>query len=81
MNDRRAHFLTLTGDACVAAGLANIDVELLLADGTTTTGVPSPLSRDEGHGALDQTGYANQLSLDGHGVLLEDIVGFVIRSP
>ena len=42
MDDRRAHFLTMLGDACAAAGVAGITVELLLSDGRRLTGVPSP---------------------------------------
>lgn len=80
MDDRRTHFLTLTGDACAAAGLASIEVEFTLADGTTARGVPSPLQREE-PAALGQTGYANELLVNGGSIRLDTVVGFSVRTP
>lgn len=79
MNDRRSHFLTMTGDVCAAAGLANLDVEILLASGATTSGVPSSISGTNTE--LDQTGYSNRLFVNGEPVALDDVVGFIVRTP
>jgi hypothetical protein len=81
MDDRRAHFLTMLGDACVAAGLASIPVELLLSDGTRLAGTPSPqLARGDG-APVDDTGYSSLLLIDGASTQLEKVVEFVIRTP
>lgn len=81
MNDRRAHFLTMTGDTCAAAGLANLVVEIMLANGTVRSGVPSPRSSEDEDSALDETGYSNLLLVDGGLIRLEDVVGFAVHSP
>ncbi len=81
MNDRRAHFLTMLGDACMAAGVAGLNVEVLLRDGERANGRPSPRAcRDEVNQA-DQTGYSRELLIDGRTVQLEDVVEFVICGP
>jgi hypothetical protein len=80
MDDRRAHFLTMLGDACMAAGLADIPVELLLRNGRRVAGTPSPQPRGGGP-PVDETGYSSPLLIDGVATELEDIVEFVIRSP
>jgi hypothetical protein len=79
MDDRRAHFLTMLGDACAAAGLAGIPVELALRDGTRMAGTPWP-QLDDGH-PVDETGFTSALLIDGASTRLEDVVEFVIRSP
>jgi len=80
MDDRRAHFLTMLGDACSAAGLANIRVELLLSDGRRMAGTPSPQPADGRHPPVHETGYSSLL-INGGSAELEDVVEFVIRSP
>ncbi|HEY1688993.1 MAG TPA: hypothetical protein VGF95_09040 [Solirubrobacteraceae bacterium] len=81
MNDRRAHFLTMLGDACVAAGLAGIPVELILGDGGRVVGTPSPQPAENGNAPANETGYASLLLVDGAAVQLEDVVEFVIHTP
>ena len=81
MDDRRAHFLTMLGDACVAAGLANIPVELMLSDGTRMLGTPSPQPASSVSPPVNDTGYSSLLLIDGASARLEDIVGFLIRTP
>ena len=81
MDDRRAHFLTMIGDMCAAAGVANITVEVMLADGTTASGVPSPRFSGNADSTLRETGYSNLLRLDDEWIHLETVVGFVVRTP
>lgn len=71
----------MTGDTCVAAGLANLEIEIMLANGTTASGVPSPRSSQSSGGEVDDTGYARLLLVDGHRIDLEDVVGFSVRTP
>lgn len=80
MDDRRAHFLTMLGDACGAAGVASIPVELLLSDGRRMGGIPSPHQPD-GSPPVDETGYSSLLLIDDVSTRLEDVVEFVIRTP
>ena len=80
MDDRRAHFLTMLGDAATAAGVASIPVRLFLRNGRNLTGMPSP----EGaavRGEVDETGYAKGLLLNGTEVQLDQVTGFSIYSP
>jgi len=81
MNDRRAHFLTMLGDVCVAAGLGSMRVELLLSDGSRLAGTPSPHPATEGGSPTDETGYSSTLLIDGASAQLEDVVEFVVRTP
>ncbi len=81
MDDRRAHFLTMLGDTCLAAGLAGIPVELQLRDGTRVAGTPSPRIATDGAGAVSDTGYASPLLIDGMTTHIEDVVEFVVRAP
>lgn len=81
MDDRRAHFVTMIGDVCLAAGLAHIPVELLMRDGARVYGTPSPVVADLEHPPLGETGYASRLTIDGVETFLEDVVEFLIRSP
>jgi hypothetical protein len=81
MDDRRAHFLTMLGDACVAAGLASIPVEVLLSDGSRIIGTPSPRPTSAESPQVDETGYSSLLLINGASTEVEDVVEFVIRSP
>ena len=81
MDDRRAHFLTMLGDVCVAAGVAGITVELLLSDGRRVTGIPSPQPADNDSRPVSDTGYSSLLLMDGAPTQLEDVVEFLIHSP
>ncbi len=81
MDDRRAHFLTMLGDACASAGLADIPVELVLSDGRRVAGTPSPQPTNSETTPVAETGYASPLLIDGASTELEDVVAFEIRSP
>jgi hypothetical protein len=81
VDDRRAHFLTMLGDACAAADLANMRVELILNDGSSIGGVPSPRAGRNPRHPVAETGYANRLLVGSETVCLEDIARFAISSP
>jgi hypothetical protein len=81
MDDRRAHFLTMLGDVCVAAGLASIPVEFLLSDGRRVAGTPSPQPANGGSPSVEDTGYSSLLLIDGASTQLENVVEFLIRTP
>jgi hypothetical protein len=81
MNDRRAHFLTMLGDACAAAGLADLSVRMVLGDGRRVAGTPSPQVADGRRPPVDETGYSALLRVDGEAIRLDDVVEFAIRSP
>jgi len=81
MDDRREHFLTMLGDACVAAGVAGIPVELLLRDGRRMSGTPSARMANDGRQPLGETGYSSLLLIDGATAKLDEVVEFVIRTP
>lgn len=81
MDDRSAHFLTMVGDTCIAAGVGDIRVELLLSDGSRLIGAPSPEPVEAGASAVGETGYADLLLVDGCAAQLRDVVEFVVRKP
>ncbi len=81
MDDRRAHFLTMLGDTCSAAGVARIRVELVMVDGVRVSGTPLPLPSRGDQGEIDETGYRSSMMVDGCPVNLEEVVGFAIVSP
>ena len=81
VDDRRAHFMTMIGDACVAARLADIPVELLLTDGSTVRGIPAVDPAADFEDAADETGYTSRLRVDGTDVALGDVAEFLIRRP
>ncbi len=81
VNDRRAHYLTMLGDACMAAGLAGIPVELELRDGTRMLGTPSAQPADGNGQPVSGTGYESRLLVGESSAQFEDVVGFAIRSP
>ena len=80
MDDRRAHFLTMLGDAAMAAGVASIPVELFLRNGRNISGTPS-LEAAGDLREIDETGYAKELLLNGTEVELDEVTGFLIHSP
>lgn len=71
----------MLGDACTAAGLASIPVELVLHDGTHVVGTPTAKPADGASSPINETGYSSHLLIDGDVARLEDVIEFVIRSP
>jgi hypothetical protein len=80
MDDRRAHFLIMLGDACLSAGLADIAVEVLTAEGDRLAGVPSA-QPTSGGAELNETGLPDGMLFDGAPLQLENVVEFVVRTP
>ena len=79
MDDRHAQFLIIVGDACLAASLADLPVELLLADGTQLRGVPSRLAPNGGEDEVDDTGYEAGFLIGDAPVRLDAVVGCAVR--
>jgi hypothetical protein len=71
----------MLGDACGAAGVGGIPVELALRDGTRVTGTPSPQPAVEAESEVGSTGYADSLRIDDVWLSMRDVVEFVIRTP
>jgi hypothetical protein len=81
LQDLRAHFLTMLGDVCLAAGVAGLEVEMVTVHGGRVRGVPSPHPADTSAESFGDTGYASMLQVDGQQVRLADVRAFVVRSP
>lgn len=72
----------MLGDTCASAGLASLPISLVLMDGRRVSGTPSPQPTvDEAADALEQTGYANRLLINGESVAIDEVVEFAVRSP
>ena len=80
LDDHHAQFLIIVGDACLAASLAGLPVDLQLADGTQHTGVPSCLSPTEGDNEFDGTGYAPGFLIGGDPVRLDAVIACTVRT-
>lgn len=76
MDDRRAQFLIVVGDACAGAELGELIVEVLTIDGVRYCGVPSTVE-DQQPDAVD----GGTLRVDGSLVALREVVEFVVRPP
>ncbi len=69
----------MLGDACSAAGLADLTVEVVTAEGARGRCVPASPPRVVGQ--LTETGYPRVVLIDGSSLPLEDVVEFLVRSP
>jgi hypothetical protein len=78
MEDERAQFLILVADACGAAALSGLPVELKTSSGETIVGVPCPPDEAEGADAVDDTGYAPDLRIGDRYVRLEGITSITV---
>ena len=76
MDDRHAQFLIVVADACLAAELGELIVEVLTIDGVRYRGVPS-LVEDEQPDAAD----GGTLRVNGSVVALADVVEFLVWPP
>jgi hypothetical protein len=81
MDDRRSHFLTMVGDLCSGAGVAGLEVELLLGDGQRVCGIPTVATADRSAQPVNDTGYGSPVSIDGRQIALEEIQGLSVSSP
>jgi hypothetical protein len=61
--------------------VASLVVELLLASGRRVAGVPSGLRVDLGDTQLDETGYGEELLIDGAAVRLGEVAACTILGP
>ena len=80
MDDHRAQFITLLGDACAAAATARIEVEIGLADGSHVRGVPRPIPTTDSREEVDDTGYAQRLFIGDESVAMTDIHSFTVAN-
>ena len=81
MDDRVAQFLVSVAKLCGDAHLGRFPVRLRLLDGGELLGVPEPPADTDGDGQLGDTGFADQLSVDGVVVALSDVAEASIRRP
>ena len=61
--------------------MASFAVELLLASGEHVAGVPGSLSPQFGDGQADETGYADELPINGGSVALGEVIACTILAP
>ena len=76
MDDRHAQFLIVVADACLAAELGELIVEVLTIDGVRYRGVPT-LVEDEQPDAAN----GGALRVDGSVVALAEVVEFLVWPP
>ena len=81
VDDRVAQFLVSVGRLCGDAHLGGFAVRLTLLDDSELRGVPEPPAETDGAGQLDDTGFADQLSVDGVVVALSDVAEASIERP
>jgi hypothetical protein len=81
VDDRVAQFLVAVGKLCGDAHLGGFAVRLRLLDDGEILGVPDPPAETDGAGQLDDTGFADQLSVEGVVVALSDVAEASIQRP
>jgi hypothetical protein len=81
VDDRAAQFLVSVGRLCADARLGGLSVRLTLANGDVVVGVPEPPPETQGQGELDDTGYADAVTVDGEAVALSDVTEATIQRP
>jgi hypothetical protein len=81
VDDRVAQFLVSVAKLCGDAHLGGFAVRLTLVDGRELQGVPEPPAETEGQGQVDDTGFVDQLSMDGVVVALSEVVQASVRRP
>jgi hypothetical protein len=73
MNDRHAHFLVLVGNLCNDARTGAFAVEVRTEDGRLHEGVPDPTPAYRGATEIDDSGWAEDLRINGGQVRLQDV--------
>jgi hypothetical protein len=81
VDERTAQFFVTVGRLCADACIADLSVQLHMASGDVLTGVPRPPPRADGHEEVDDTGYADELEIDGVQIALSDVVGATLNHP
>ena len=72
--DRVMHFLSTVGDSCLQAHMGKLNVSVKTRDGTVHTGVPAarPVP-DQDPDAIDSTGYADDVVINGTHIKLSEV--------
>ena len=81
MDDTRAQFLLLVGNACRDASTGRISVELSTDAGDHVTGVPEAHADEVSDTEVDDTGWSDALSIAGTTISLASVVTIRIDSP
>lgn len=81
LSEGQEHFIANLGEACEAARLARLTVELELGDGRLIVGVPrsSPLGPNDQE--IDHTGINPYIEIDNELVMLERVVSYRVFRP
>jgi hypothetical protein len=81
MDERQSQFLIALGDLFADAHLAQLVVQVRLADGDELTGVPTPPPPAHGERAVDDTGFADAVVVGDVRVPLSALVEARIFRP
>ena len=81
LDNVHAQFLITVADACQSAATASLAVDLLLSSGQRIAGVPASVPAGFGDRQVDDTGYADEVAINGTTVALQDIVACTILAP
>lgn len=82
MNIETEHFLILVGQVCDQARMAKLAVEVRTREGRSYTGVPAPRRARPGDPReVDDTGFTNELEVDGEMVRLDEVLEICLRMP
>jgi hypothetical protein len=81
MDERTAQFFLSVGRLCGDARIAGLTVHLTLVSGEAIVGVPEPPPEVQGDEELDDTGYADAVTVAGVAVALSDVVEATLAHP
>jgi hypothetical protein len=81
VDDRVAQYLVSIGKLCADARVGRLAVQLRPTSGDWVVGVPEAPREAEGGEQLDDTGYADAITVDGVAVRLSDVIEASIRRP
>ncbi len=82
MDERLSQFFVCAAQLCTDARLAELTVSVTLAGGRRIEGIPAPPPETDDPGQmLDETGYADRVSVGGVDVAISDIVAVSVHRP
>jgi len=81
LSEGQEHFIANLGEACEAACLARLTVELELGDGRLTVGVPRSSPTGPNDQEIDHTGINPYIEIDDELVMLERVVSYRVFRP
>ncbi len=82
MDERLSQFFVCAAQLCADARLAELTVSVTLVGGRRIEGIPQPPPETDDPGQMvDETGYADQVSVGGVAVAFTDIVAVAVRRP